>query len=152
VEQTAVQLRELIAFVHSLERATFDQWHRPIQPGKWSVHEIFSHIWLWDTYSLEHMVPFIRDGAILHFTNHTSINGNAERLARTIGKAGMIRNVTETRSKFIEAFTAAYNEETRFYVGKNRLDMDTYCRKYMIEHDRHHVMQIEAFVCSDSKT
>ncbi|TMV43688.1 DinB family protein [Paenibacillus mesophilus] len=146
MEQTAVRLRELIVFVHSLERTGFDQWHRPIRPGKWSIHEILSHIWLWDTYSLEHMIPFMRDGAILHFPNHTSINGNAERFARTIGKAGMIRHLTETRNELVEVYAAASNKEVRFYVGKTRLDTDTYCRKYILEHDRHHMAQIEAFV------
>jgi uncharacterized damage-inducible protein DinB len=146
VEQTAARLRELALFARSLGNVAFDPWHRPIRPGKWSVHEILGHIWLWDTYNLEFMIPFIKEDAELRFANHASINGNAEWFARTIGKADMIRNVTKTREELVQACLAAYDKETRFYVGEKRLGMDDFLQKYIIDHDRHHRKQIEAYI------
>ncbi len=52
--------------------------NEPIREGKWSIREIVGHLYYWDKYNLEIMVPKMANGANLPpFPNHDQHNEEA---------------------------------------------------------------------------
>ncbi|RKN85744.1 DinB family protein [Paenibacillus ginsengarvi] len=153
-EELAAGLRPYGAYIGSIEDTAAGCWHDPIAPGKWTIHEIVSHIWLWDTYSLEHMIPAMSEGAVLTFDNQASVNRNAEFFARRIRRTEMIDHARQTREELIERCAPVYASGVRFFVGPRRVEHDigSYVRTFIAEHDRHHMQQIEAFLDSLAKS
>ncbi|GAA3410181.1 DinB family protein [Paenibacillus hodogayensis] len=146
MEAALKELRRFTAFVEEAGRRAADSWYNPILPGKWSIHEIVGHIWLWDTYALEQMIPEMTQGAVLQMANRQSINRNAELFSLRIQKAEMIDHFAATRNELAEACSFVHESGISFFIGARRLQMESYIREYVVEHDRHHEAQIEAFL------
>ncbi|XID94908.1 hypothetical protein ACF3MZ_10495 [Paenibacillaceae bacterium WGS1546] len=57
-----------IEFVKSIDDIT---WSKPIAPGKWTVKDVIAHLWNWDVYTLDVMLPRMKNNAELsEFIDH----------------------------------------------------------------------------------
>lgn len=56
------QFERFNEFVKSIDDVT---WQKPIAAGKWTVKEVVTHLWNWDTYTSNTMLPHIKDQAKL---------------------------------------------------------------------------------------
>lgn len=46
-------------------------WDKQVAPGKWMVKDVIAHLWHWDDYTLNFMVPQMQDAAMLpEFPDH----------------------------------------------------------------------------------
>jgi hypothetical protein len=124
IENMAIQeLKEFILFIERLNRESEVDWSIPIKPGKWCINEIISHIWLWDKYSLDLMLPLMREGASLRFIDQGAINSNAESFSRTLKNSNeLIHIFNETRNELITN-SAAIDNKIQFYVGKKEYNL-----------------------------
>jgi hypothetical protein len=140
------ELKDLIFFIERLSRESNVDWSVPINPRKWCINEIISHIWLWDKYSLDLMLPLMREGATLRFIDQGAINSNAESFSRTLKNSNeLIHIFNKTRNKLINN-SAAIDNKIQFYVGKKEYNIESYIKKFITSHDQHHMQQIEEFL------
>jgi hypothetical protein len=147
------ELNDLVLFVEELSQNDTVRWDVSIENGKWSINDIISHIWLWDKYSLSLMIPLIRHGVTLRFIDQTAINSNAESFARTLQHKGqLIENFIETRRELIIKCKDILHENVKFFVGKKEHNIETYVKKFITTHDKHHMNQIGVFISKSSNS
>lgn len=140
------QLKDLVSFIEEVTEDNNIELDQSIEIGKWSISEIISHIWLWDKYSLDLMLPVVRQGVTLNFVEHTAINSNAESFAKTLqNKAELIQLFKKTRKELI-AKCNSINEDLSFYVGKREYNIVSYVQKFISSHDDHHMKQIKGYI------
>lgn len=58
-QQLISDLSEFLSFIRSLENLKDEIWFSPISKGKWSIHDIITHIMKWDEY--------FKYGDVFHF-------------------------------------------------------------------------------------
>lgn len=142
------QFEEFIAYVESLS-SKVDQaaWSNPIAPGKWTLKELISHLWNWDVYSVEKMIPFMQDGAQLPpFVDLDAYNNTAiEKAKRFPDPEALIHQFAATRREMIQKLEEIYDPSIRFTIGneEGQLSIDSYVDIF-VHHDEHHKRQIEA--------
>lgn len=137
------QFEDFNDFVNSIDDVT---WQKPISPGKWTVKEVVAHIWNWDTYTLNTMLPHIKDQAKLPgFVDHDTHNSLAiERAKEFTDRDSMIKTFIETRTHLVNQLHKVDPSEIRFFIGNDKRPY-TYERylKIFVHHDQHHKKQIE---------
>ncbi len=117
----------------------------PISNGKWSIKEIIGHIYYWDLYLLENMVPEMKENGVLpDFPDHDSYN---EKAIRSIGSFTNTNDLIEefviTRKKLINKMEDM-DQGIRFTIGKKKRIFTPESFLKMFEgHDKHHMKQIE---------
>ncbi|ETI67121.1 DinB family protein [Neobacillus vireti] len=121
---------------------------KPIKENKWPIREIIGHLFYWDKYNLENMVPEMTNQAILpSFPNHDSYNADAINYI----------NRFESAEKVIEAFVITRKELTSklrninanitFSIqGEPKIFNINSFVEIFLEHDLHHLNQIEVFL------
>lgn len=141
------ELKDLLVFIQVINKDTRTQWDLPIGAGKWSINEIVSHIWLWDKYSLNLMLPLMKQGVTLRFIDQSAVNSNADSFAKTLKhKDELIELLKDTRRKLITECKRIHEENVQFYVGKNEHNIVTFVKQFITSHDKHHIKQIEEFI------
>lgn len=146
--------KKLSAYIEMIGRLEqlYDQESllQPIAAGKWSVLDILCHIWLWDKYILEYMLPKIRPGAVVSFPDHHSINSQVDTYTKSCKDPKMLfQKFIDTRIQIIESFEALLDTGiTNFYVGKKECSPSYFLDNYIIKHDFHHKNQMEAYLAT----
>ncbi|MDQ0170081.1 DinB family protein [Paenibacillus tundrae] len=130
-------------FVESIDDVT---WQKLISPGKWTVKEVVAHLWNWDTYTLNTMLPHIKDQVKLpEFVDHDTHNLKAIEKAKEFKeRESIIKTFIETRTHLVNQFHKVAHSEIRFFIGNDKRPY-TYERylKIFVHHDEHHKKQIE---------
>lgn len=140
-------------YVRSLNEGVVDDvvWLEPIAPGKWSLKELLCHLWYWDVYSLERMVPYFEHNAKLpEFMDIDTYNKEAITQASTFTNIdSLVSAFVETRTKMIHTIEKIYDPAIRFTIGKGKrqYSIDSYV-KIFVDHDEHHRKQIELLLNS----
>ncbi|KMJ60463.1 hypothetical protein AB685_00610 [Bacillus sp. LL01] len=117
----------------------------PITNGKWSVKEIIGHIYYWDIYLLENMIPEMKDNGVLpDFPNHDEYNEKAIRtIERFTNTHGLIEEFVITRKKLINKMENL-NQGVSFTIGhgKRKFTPESFLKMF-VDHDKHHMEQIK---------
>lgn len=145
--KTFIQFEAFIDYVESLkERVAQDSWDKPIAPGKWTLKELLCHLWNWDVYSMERMIPLMKDGAQLPaFEDFDSVNHEAIEKAKSFhGIDDLIHEFAQTRREMIKKLEEIYDPSMRFTIRMEQGDfsIDRYVDIF-VHHDGHHKKQIE---------
>jgi uncharacterized damage-inducible protein DinB len=115
---------------------------KPIQEGKWSVRDIIGHLFYWDKYILDHLVPHITNNAILppfpdiNFHNQEAI----KYIERYNSVISLIDAFSQTRKQVIEKMLCIENN-IKFTIGTGNFSKDSFITIFT-EHDTHHMKQI----------
>lgn len=142
-EQLLEQFESFNEFAKTIDDVT---WITPISAGKWTVKEVISHLWNWDVYTLEVMLPQMKDQVeIPEFADHDTYNLIAvEKAKEFYDREAMIRTFIETRTYLIDQFRILDNPEMKFWIGNDKIpySLDRYIEIF-VHHDDHHKRQIE---------
>jgi hypothetical protein len=114
-----------------------------ISEGKWSIRDIVAHLYYWDKFNLENMIPCMTDGANLPtFPDHDTHNEEGLALLREHSVASIIDLFIKERRKLIEQLIMI-DEDIRFTIGKGKrkFSVESFARIFL-EHDLHHLKQI----------
>jgi uncharacterized damage-inducible protein DinB len=135
------QFKEWNGFV--LEIIDLD-WKTPIAEGKWTIHDVVSHILLWDKYFYESTIePIAYDKAItLQLIDFDQFNNDAVTYGKTKTKDELIELTVKYRNLILDCISSL--EEGK-YSGKyvdGRFSFESYLKDF-ISHDLHHMMQIK---------
>lgn len=147
--QTIKQFEDFISYIESLGELDESYWLQPIAPGKWSLKELVCHLWNWDRYSMDVMIPMMENGAALpDFVDIEQHNLAARELAKTFNSSDeLIEAFAETRRVMIQLITDRYDKDARFTIGteKRKYSIDTYLQIFT-HHDLEHKKQIDDLI------
>ncbi|KPB06703.1 hypothetical protein AAV98_00660 [Bacillus sp. CHD6a] len=119
---------------------------KPISTGKWSIKEIIGHIYFWDLFLLENMVPEMKDNSVLpDFPDHDTYNQKAiESIESFRDSHSLLEEFVITRNKLMDKMESL-DQEVTFTIGKNKRNYtpESFLRMF-VEHDMHHMEQIKS--------
>ncbi|MDU5144884.1 MAG: DinB family protein [Paenibacillus dendritiformis] len=122
------------------------EWHTPIDEGKWTIHDIVSHIMMWDKYFYEEAIYPIANGKPVTVSDldFDAFNREAVEYGKTLAKEDLIALTTRCRNLLLETI-ARFDDDTfsREYA-EGKFTVRTYLEDF-IWHDRHHMAQIEEY-------
>lgn len=115
----------------------------PIGEGKWSRKEIIAHLYYWDKFNLEVMVPKMSDGANLpSFPDHDDYNKLAVEALEKDTVHTIIQYFVETRNELLQKINNIPSD-IRFTIGKGKRQFSPESfMKMFLKHDAHHIKQI----------
>jgi uncharacterized damage-inducible protein DinB len=137
------QFEDTLDDIRKLKDVKESQLKEPISIGKWSIREIIGHLYYWDKYNLEKMVPVMTNGANLpQFPNHDQHNEEAISYLIDYSVEAIIDAFIETRKELIESISKV-GEDVRFTIGngKRKFSGESFI-KIFVKHDIHHFQQI----------
>jgi uncharacterized damage-inducible protein DinB len=115
-----------------------------ISEGKWSIRDVVAHLYYWDKFNLENMIPKMADGANLPtFPDHDAHNAEGLSQLREHTVESIIDLFIKERRKLIEQLNMI-DENHRFTIGKGKrkFSVESFA-KIFLEHDKHHLKQIK---------
>lgn len=144
------QLEEFAGFVRSLDTLEEKLWFAAIGEGKWSIHDIITHIMKWDEYFNHVTFPDLMSRKTAELKEHPDYLGFNEQSVRY----GRNKTGAEIRDKTLhERHTMISNlkdlEEKDFrtvYPGERGYNLESFLDQYFVSHDRHHMKQIRHFL------
>lgn len=142
-------LQNMLSFVEKLQSYDEKTLTVLIKPGKWSIREIIGHLYYWDSYLMESMIPRVaKDAALPPFPNHAVFNRAAIASLEGRRVSRMLEGFITARKLLIEQISSIDNQVT----FKVRGSEETFTTKKFVDmfskHDKHHQEQIETFLSS----
>ncbi len=115
---------------------------KPIQEGKWSVRDIIGHLFYWDKFILDQLVPHMTNNAFLPpFTDPNLLNQEALKYIERFNSVdSLIDEFSHTRKQVIEKMFCI-ETNVIFTIGTNNFSKDSFITIFS-EHDIHHFKQI----------
>ncbi|WP_010094517.1 DinB family protein [Ornithinibacillus scapharcae] len=138
------QLEDTLDVIRKLKDVHKSLLKEPISEGKWSIREIIGHLYYWDKYNLEKMVPEMTNGANLpEFPDHDQYNEEAISYLRDSSVEAILDAFLETREELIKSISKV-GEDVRFTIGngKRQFSSESFV-KIFVKHDIHHLQQIK---------
>lgn len=140
-------LEELSSFAvwakEQLPNIDEEKWHAALGEGKWSLHEVLAHLYYWDKYTLEEMLPLMAEGANLKFVEIQSLNDKAWAFAKTFEKDLLLELFVATRLRLVQMFKEIENKSMAYQLGSGEANLHSYL-KIFVHHDTEHKPQFEA--------
>lgn len=131
-------------FFQTLKAKNEEDLNSPISKGKWSIREIIGHIYYWDLYLLEKMVPEMKENGVLpDFPDHDAYNADAiVSLERFTNTKEQIEEFVITRKKLIYKMEKL-DQGIKFTIGnkKRKFTPESFLKMF-VNHDLHHIKQI----------
>ena len=142
-------LEQFEGWVHFLEELTELDWNVPLAEGKWTIHDVVSHMYLWDQYFLEEaIIPISKDTPLT--VQHLDFDAFNKK-AMEIGSAKSKREVTELSRHYRQAIVREIRGQDEQKFSRAYVDGDgkpfvveKYLRDFLW-HDQHHMNQIESW-------
>ncbi|ART76481.1 DinB family protein [Sutcliffiella horikoshii] len=133
-----------LEFFYSFRAKEESELIKPLSKGKWSIKEIIGHIYFWDLFLLENMVPEMKDNGVLpDFPDHDTYNEKAIESIRTFEDTNvLIEEFVTTRNKLMDKIENL-DQEVTFTIGKKKrkYTLDSFLHMF-VKHDIHHMKQI----------
>ncbi|MFJ7973766.1 DinB family protein [Psychrobacillus sp. NPDC096389] len=141
------EFEETLDAIKKLKDVNEDKLIEPISEEKWSIREIVGHLFYWDKYNLEKMVPLMVSGANLpQFPDHDQYNKESILYLKDNTVESIIDAFIETRKELIENISKV-EEDIRFTIGKGKRQFSSESFiKMFLEHDVHHLQQINRII------
>ncbi|RLL48545.1 DinB family protein [Oceanobacillus piezotolerans] len=134
----------MIDTIMELKEVPEEILREPIKEGKWSIIQIVGHLYYWDKFNLEKMIPYMADGGDLpKFPDHDQHNEEAMSFIKDYSVDSIIDSFALTRKELNERISSL-GKDVRFTVGggKREFSRESFI-KIFIKHDAHHLKQID---------
>ncbi|MFC4403829.1 DinB family protein [Gracilibacillus xinjiangensis] len=143
MNKTFNQFSKTIDEVLKLKETSRTKLCEAIREGKWSIREIVGHLYYWDKFNLEKMVPLmVQDADLPKFPDHDQHNEEAVTFLKDYSVETIIDNFVVTRKELTERISSL-DGDVRFTIGggKRKFSGESFV-KIFIKHDAHHLKQI----------
>ncbi len=143
MDKTLNQFKQTIDEILKLKDVQEDQLLEPISLGKWSIREIVGHLYYWDKFNLEKMVPkMANETSLPPFPDHDRYNEKAISYLEGQSVESIINAFVKTRMELINNISEV-SDNVRFTIGKGKrkFSAESFI-KIFVEHDIHHLKQI----------
>lgn len=119
--------------------------NEPISEGKWSIREIVGHLFYWDKFILEKMVPLMANEMVLPpFPNHNLHNKEAvAHLKKYKNVREIIDDFAKTRKQLVKELKEL-DRDIEFHIENdpNSFSPEKFIEIFL-EHDIHHLNQVK---------
>ena len=154
--QLISDLEQFLSFVRSLERLKDDEWFEPLGEGKWSIHDIVTHIMKWDEYFNNVTFPTLTQNKLPELKEHPDYLGFNEQSV-SYGKGRTRQEIIEEtiRNRQMMISNLSMLEDYKFsavYPGDREFTLESYIKEFFISHDKHHMNQINQFLMKKQQT
>ena len=143
MDKTIRQFEEIIDTIVELRDVSEARLCEPIKDGKWSIIQIVGHLYYWDKFNLEQMVPKMADDVNLpKFPDHDQHNKEAMTFIEDHSVKSIIESFILTRKELIDN-ASRLDKDIRFTIGngKRKYSVESFIKIFM-KHDAHHLKQI----------
>ncbi|MFS0749167.1 DinB family protein [Oceanobacillus sp. 1P07AA] len=137
-------LEKMIENVESIRSLNNKVLQEPIKEGKWSIREIIGHLYGWDHFNAEEMVPLMKhEGRLPEFPDHDSFNAQVIQGLEGVSVEEIITMFIKERRKLVERLKNV-DPNARFSIGtgKRRFSQESFARIFA-SHDNDHLKQIQ---------
>ncbi|WP_171910730.1 DinB family protein [Rossellomorea aquimaris] len=137
--------QEFIRWAHSLNSLPKEEWHRPVEEGKWSIAEIVGHFEPWDEFVVNKRLPFLGTKEPLpHAPYPQMLNDESASKARTSEQSVVIERFILSREQLIESLEGIPPEswEQTLKPGNKEITLIEYLEG-LAEHDLHHKREVD---------
>ncbi|KAB8129198.1 DinB family protein [Gracilibacillus oryzae] len=144
MNKTLSQFEKMVDRVTELKAIPEEKLSDPVKEGKWSIMQIVGHLYYWDKFNLENMVPNMTDdGDLPQFPDHDQHNEEAMSVIKEYSVESLIDSFVITRKELIERISEV-GKDVRFTIGggKRKFSAEAFI-KIFIKHDAHHLKQID---------
>jgi len=118
-----------------------------LAPGKWSIHDVISHIMMWDRNFVEKTGPELLAGNPISFEEDIdpqAFNDRAAAYGMTLDHQKLLDEALHYRAKLLSQLsqlpTEAFEKPSK---AGAQMSLSTFLQQMFISHDRHHMTQIE---------
>lgn len=133
--------------LYDLDEAT---WESSLEPGKWSIKSIVSHMMWWDRYFYEEAIHKIAIGEPITLVHRDfdEFNRDAAEYAKTVPAVSLLDDAIHYRKKIIEDIQAMSEEQTvhPYTDGDGNKFQVTLYLKDFIWHDQHHMIPLQKYL------
>ncbi|WP_078553356.1 DinB family protein [Bacillus alkalicellulosilyticus] len=143
MNKTLRQYENMVATILELKEIPEGILTEPMKEGKWSIIEVVGHLYYWDKFNLEKMVPYmVEEADLVPFPDHDQHNEEAMSYIADLSVETVIERFVQTRKTLIEKL-AEINKDVRFTIGgkKRKFSGESFI-KIFVKHDEHHINQI----------
>jgi hypothetical protein len=149
------EFESYIEFYQSMKNVSIHYWYKPMEEGKFSIHDSISHLMMWDKYFFEAAIKSVIDEKPLTIQqlDFDEYNKNSVEYGNTLEKDDLIEMAIKYRKDIVEYiklvpvkdYTKEYND------GQGKIfTIHEYLQDF-IWHDNHHKKQIELFISSQAE-
>ncbi|MBM7631916.1 DinB family protein [Geomicrobium sediminis] len=119
----------------------------PIQQGKWSIKQTVGHMFYWDHYILNEIIPNIAHGATIQaFPNHDLFNEKATEKSNRYAAKEMLQTFLKQRRQLLAAYEK-YPKTIEFTIEQERGTLTANALRTLFEeHDVHHIKEMNSFI------
>lgn len=143
MNKTLSQFEKMVDNILDLKEISEDKLSEPYKKGKWSIREIVGHLYYWDKFNLEKMVPLmVQDADLPKFPDHDQHNKEAITYIKDYSVETIIDKFVLTRKELTERISSL-DGDVRFTIGgsKRKFSGESFI-KIFVKHDAHHLKQI----------
>ncbi|MGI2329736.1 DinB family protein [Planococcus sp. YIM B11945] len=142
--------KEYEVYLTSLQTAIQDETvaHTPCTEGKWSIAQIIMHLAEWDRFVREERLPYMKEGSNLAgFGDVDEFNRKAVKGVEEMKFSEILAHAQKERALLRQAIEELdeQNWHARFSAGGKETSPAVYFGG-MLEHDHHHIEQINSFL------
>lgn len=137
-------LEKMIQKVESIRSVNNEVLQEPIKEGKWSIREIIGHLYGWDHYNVEEMVPLMKhEERLPEFPDHDLFNAQVIQGLDGVSVEEIIAIFIDERKKLVEGLENV-DPNARFTIGsgKRRFSAESFSKIFVV-HDNDHLKQIQ---------
>ncbi|WP_147803267.1 DinB family protein [Alkalicoccus halolimnae] len=141
------ELETIIPFAEKLQELNEKTLTTPVQPGKWSIREIIGHLYYWDRYLLEAMIPHMHEGGVLPpFPNPSVYNRAAIASLEGRRATRIVEEFLAVRHSLVEHLAGMDPAASFRLSGTEEIYTPERMIKKFAMHDVHHQKQMEIYL------
>ena len=142
-------------WLDSLEKLSESDWNEQINSEKWSIKQIVLHIAHWDNHLLNVIIPSVKNGEGMIFPDFDSFNARATKRAEKLTGDAVLKESLSSRQTLVNMLESLSEETLTFKTSANGVSHDPnqgvpyslhVIIEEFIEHDRHHMKQVESIL------
>ncbi|MFD2831350.1 DinB family protein [Corticicoccus populi] len=143
MNKTLTRYLDTTEYISKLREIPETELNEPIKPDKWSIKQIVFHMYYWDRLILNDCVPAMSESKLPAFPDHDMHNKKGMSHINDFSTGEVLDIFIDMRQAVCDALLEI-DDDTRFTIGsgKRRFSRDSFVKMF-IEHDRHHLEQID---------
>ncbi|MBR2076291.1 MAG: DinB family protein [Exiguobacterium sp.] len=142
-------------WLESLGKLSESDWNKQIHSKKWSIKQIVLHIAHWDNHLLNVIIPSVKNGEGMIFPDFDPFNARATKRAEKLSGDVVLKESIQSRRALITMLESLSEGALTYKTTANGVSHDPHQGApyslhviigEFIEHDRHHIKQVESIL------
>lgn len=142
-------------WLKTLEKLSESDWNKQSDSEKWSIKQIVLLIAHWDNHLLNVIIPSVKNGEGMIFPDFDSFNARATKRAEKLTGETVLKESINSRRTLVTMLDSLSEEALTYKTTANGVSHNPpqgvpyslhVIIEEFIEHDRHHMKQVESIL------